>query len=105
VLDFLKPAFQDAKKDLVKELTRQVRIYTQNQGWPAEIARSLSVKDNKTSFKISSYPSTKDQVFDLEHLGNENTAKGSLRKFGNMNTEFGRVFVVLFDSRVRRAKK
>jgi hypothetical protein len=104
VLEFLKPAFQNAKKDLVKEITKQVRIYTQNQGWPANIAKTLSVKESGKSYKIDS-PQFKTQVFDLEHLGNSDVSKGTLRRFGNMNSEFGKIFVILFNSQIEKSSK
>jgi hypothetical protein len=101
VLDYLKPAFEAAKKDLVKELTKQVRIYTQNQGWPANIAGSLTVKYGKKGYKIDS-AKNRSQVFDLEYLSDN---KGTLRRFGNMNAEFGKVFVILFNAQIEKAKK
>jgi hypothetical protein len=101
VLDYLKPAFEAAKKDLVKELTKQVRIYTQNQGWPANIAGSLTVKPTNKSYKIDS-ARFRSQVFDLEYQGNN---KGTLRRFGNMNAQFGKVFVILFESRIEKGSK
>jgi len=104
VLDYLKPAFEAAKKDLVKELTKQVRVYTQNQGWPANIANTLSVKQSTKAYKIDS-AQYRTQVFDLEYQGNPNVGKGTLRRFGNMNNEFGKVFVILFNARVEKGGK
>lgn len=101
MLDYLKPSFESAKKDLVKELTKQVRVYTQNQGWPANIASSLTVKPGNKSYKIDS-SSYRSQVFDLEYQGDN---KGTLRRFGNMNDQFGKVFVILFNDRVEKANK
>lgn len=104
MLDYLKPAFDAAKKDLVKELTKQVRVYTQNQGWPANIAGTLSVKESGKAYKIDS-AQFRTQVFDLEHLGANGVDKGALRRFGNMNSEFGKVFTILFNARIEKASK
>jgi hypothetical protein len=104
VLDFLKPAFEAAKKDLVKEITKQARVYTQNQGWPAQIANSLTVKETAKSYKIIS-SSYRTQMFDLEYQGAEGVSKGTLRRFGNMNAEFGKVFVILLNDKIEKAIK
>ena len=104
MLDFLKPAFEAAKKDLVKEITKQARVYTQNQGWPAQIASSLTVKETSKSYKITS-SSYRVQVFDLEYQGAEGVDKGTLRRFGNMNAEFGKVFVILLNDKIEKGKK
>jgi len=101
VLDYLKPAFEAAKKDLVKEITKKVRIYTQTQGWPANIASSLTVKPGNKAYKIDS-ASYRSQVFDLEYQGDN---KGTLRRFGNMNAEFGKVFVILFNAKIEKGSK
>ena len=104
MLDYLKPAFEAAKKDLVKEITKQVRVYTQNQGWPANIASSLTVKPGNKAYKIDS-AKYRTQVFDLEYQGKPNVDKGTLRRFGNMNNEFGKVFVILFNARIEKGGK
>ncbi len=104
MLDFLKPAFDAAKKDLVRELTKQARIYTQNQGWPENIAGSLKVTEGKKAYKIDS-AQYRVQVFDLEYRGANGVDKGTLRRFGNMNNEFGQVFAILFKARIEKSAK
>jgi len=104
VLDYLKPAFEAAKKDLVKEITKQARIYTQNQGWPAEVASSLTVKEGSRAYKIDS-AQYRVQVFDLEYQGANGVSKGTLRRFGNMNAEFGKVFSILLNDKIDKVKK
>ena len=104
MLDYLKPAFEAAKKDLVKEITKQARIYTQNEGWPLETAGSLTVKEGSKAYKIDS-AEYRVQVFDLEYQGSNEVSKGTLRRFGNMNAEFGTVFSILLNDRIDKVKK
>lgn len=101
MLESLKTAFKAAEIDLVKEMTAGIKTFTGIAGWPENITRALSVKHNNKRFKIVIPMSVRKEVFDLEYRAE---TKGTLVRFGNMDKEYGKVFVILFNRRLENSK-
>ena len=105
MLQFLTATFTKSESDLVEQMNKQLSNYLIGQGWPSNVVGALSIKKTKSAFKIDIPASVKDQVFDLEHLDDQGVTKGALKKFGNMNREFGRVFVIMFNKNIKSSTK
>ena len=105
MLEFLTTTFKKSETDLVSQMNKQLRNYLIAQGWPNNVADAISIIKTKSSFKINIPSGVKDQAFDLEHLDDQGVAKGALKKFGNMNREFGRVFVIISNANIKGSSK
>lgn len=79
-----------AVKDSEARMTRLLRKFVRESGWPVEGAQALRVNSDETQMFVES---SSDMALDLEYGDGESRPSGSVRQFVNRPEEVEQVLI------------
>lgn len=93
----LRKAYEEASKELAREMSRQLKSNALADGWTPEVASGLKVSYEEGVFETSHNPEHSTMVFDLEYGSEASSPKGTIRKMSANKKELLDRFATLFE--------
>lgn len=87
-----------AVKDAEQGLTRSLRRFVHDSGWPVQASRSLRVQSDGTDLFVESFS---EEAANLEYGDGESRPSASIRQFANRPDEPERIILATVERNLR----